>query len=76
MMIRFDENEYLMMAMFEKGNRRQTMREIRSVIPFLKEDAEMLALVSSILEKMERISDGDFSGINLEPYRQEPMEDE
>lgn len=75
-MIRFDENEYLMMAMFEKGNRRQTMREIRSVIPFLKEDAEMLAFVNSILEKMERISDGDFSGINLEPYRQEPMEDE
>ncbi len=75
-MIRFDENEYLMMAMFEKGSRRQTMREIRSVIPFLKEDAEMLALVNSTLAKMECISDRDFSGTNLEPYRQEPMEDE
>ena len=52
------------------------MREIRSVIPFLKEDAEMLDLVNSTLEKMERISDEDFSRINLEPYRQEPVEDE
>lgn len=76
MMVRFDENEYLMMAMFKQGNRRQTMREIRSVIPFLKEDAEMLALVNSTLEKMKHISDGEFSGIDLEPYRQEPMEDE
>lgn len=76
MLMRFDENEYLLMAMFEQGNRRQTMREIRSVIPFLKEDAEMLDLVNSTLEKMERISDEDFSRINLEPYRQEPVEDE
>ena len=76
MLMRFDENEYLLMAMFEQGNRRQTMREIRSVIPFLKEDADMLDLVNSTLEKMERISDEDFSRINLEPYRQEPVEDE
>lgn len=75
-MIRFDENEYLMMAMFGKGSRRQTMREIRSVIPFLKEDAEMLALVNSTLEKMERISAEDFSEIDLELYKQKPTEDE
>ncbi|MDO5425152.1 MAG: transposon-transfer assisting family protein [Eubacteriales bacterium] len=75
-MRKFDENEYLIMAMFEKENRQQTMREIRGVIPFLKEDAEMLALVNSTLDKMGRISDRDFSAMDLEPYRQEPMEDE
>lgn len=75
-MVRFEENEYLIMAMFEKKNRQQTMREIRGVIPFLKEDAEMLALVNSTLDKMGRISDHDFSEMDLEPYRQEPMEDE
>lgn len=75
-MMGFDENEYLIMAMFEKENRQQTMREIRGVIPFLKEDAEMLALVNSTLDKMGRISDRDFSEMDLEPYRQEPMEDE
>lgn len=76
MMVRFVENEYMMMAMFQKENRQQTMREIRSVIPFVKDDAEMLSLINSTLEKMERISDQEFSGIDLEPYKQEPMEDE
>lgn len=75
-MVRFDENEYLIMAMFEKENRQQTMREIRNVIHFIKEDAEMLALVNSTLEKMEHISDETFSEMDLEPYRQEPVEDE
>lgn len=76
MMVRFEENECLVMAMFQKKSRQQTMREIRSAIPFVKEDAEMLSLVNSTLEKMERISDRDFAGMDLEPYRQEPMEDE
>lgn len=76
MMVRFSEDEYLIMAMFERENRQRTMREIRSAIPFLMEDAEMLSLVNSTLEKMERISDKEFSEMDLEPYRQEPMEDE
>lgn len=76
MMVRFEENEYLIMAMFQKANRQQTMREIRSAIPFVKEDAEMLSLVNSTLEKMECISDRDFNEMDLEPYKQEPMEDE
>ncbi len=76
MMVRLEENEYMMMAMFQMENRRQTMREIRSVIPFVKDDAEMLSLINSTLEKMECISDQEFSGIDLEPYEQEPMEDE
>lgn len=46
MMVRFEENEYLIMAMFQKENRVQTMGEIRSAMPFIKEDAEMLSLVN------------------------------
>lgn len=75
-MVRFEENEYLIMAMFQKGNRVQTMKEIRSAIPFIKEDAEMLSLINSTLEKMERISDREFLKLDLEAYRQEPAEDE
>ncbi len=75
-MVRFEENEYLIMAMFQKENRVQTMGEIRSAMPFIKEDAEMLSLVNSTLEKMERISDQEFSELDLEAYRQELAEDE
>lgn len=75
-MVKFEENEYLIMAMFQGENRQQTMREIRSSVPFLKDDAEMLSLVNSTLEKMENLSDQEFSMLNLEPYKQEPVEDE
>lgn len=47
MMVKFEENEYLVMAMFQMENRQQTMREIRSAVPFLKDDAEMLSIVNS-----------------------------
>ena len=54
----------------------QTVREIRSVIPFVKEDAQILALVNSALEKLEHISNRAFSELDLEAYQQEPVEDE
>lgn len=76
MMVRFEENEYLIMAMFQKENRVQTMREIRSTMPFIKEDVEMLSLINSTLEKMECISNQEFSRLDLEAYRQELAEDE
>ena len=76
MMVKFEENEYLIMAMFQMENRQQTMRESRSSVSFLKDDAEMLLLVNSTLEKMENLSDQEFSLLDLEPYKQEPVEDE
>lgn len=76
MMIKFEENEYLIMAMFQMENRQQTMREIRSAAPFLKDDAEILSLVNSTLAKMEKLSDQEFALMDLEPYKQEPVEDE
>lgn len=76
MMVKFEENEYLIMAMFQMENRQQTMREIRSAVPFLKDDEEMLSLVNSTLAKMEKLSDQEFALLDLEPYKQEPVEDE
>ena len=76
MMVKFEENEYLIMAMFQMENRQQTMREIRSAVSFLKDDAEMLSLVNSTLAKMEKLSDQEFALLDLEPYKQEPVQDE
>ena len=74
-MMRFQENEYIMMAMFRKDNRQQTMDEIRGILPFVKEDEEILDLANSTLEKLAGISDREFLALNLEPYRQEPVEE-
>lgn len=76
MMVKFEENEYLIMAMFQMENRQQTMREIRSAVPFLKDDTEMLSLVNRTLAKMKKLSDEEFALLDLEPYKQESVEDE
>ncbi|HIR26527.1 MAG TPA: transposon-transfer assisting family protein [Candidatus Choladousia intestinigallinarum] len=75
MRVRFEEEEYFVMAVFEKDTRTGTMEEIRRVLPFIREDGEMLALVNSTLKKMEQLTDQEFSGMDLETYAQEPAEE-
>ena len=75
MRVRFEEEEYFVMAMFEKDTRTGTMEEIRRVLPFISEDGEMLALVNSTLKKMEQLTDQEFSGMDLETYAQEPADE-
>lgn len=75
MMDRFEENEYLIMAMFQKGSRRQTMEEIRAIIPFVESDIEMLSLVNITLRKMEQLSDEEFLNLDLELYQEDETEE-
>ena len=75
MRVRFEEEEYFVMAMFEKDTRTGTMEEIRRVLPFISEDGEMLALVNSTLKKMEQLTDQEFLRMDLETYEQEPVEE-
>ncbi len=74
MMGQWEENEYILVAMFQKRSRQETMEEIRSVLPLIKEDEEMQTLVEETLEKMVHMTDGEFQSMNLEPYRTEPVE--
>lgn len=74
-MIRFEENEYILMAMFQMESRQETIDKIHSVISYVSRDEEMLFLINSTLEKLWFLSDEAFLSLNLEPYRQEPVED-
>ena len=74
-MIRFEENEYILMAMFQRESRQETIDKIHSVIPYVSRDEEMLFLINSTLEKLWFLSDEAFLSLDLEPYRQEPVED-
>ncbi len=75
-MIRLEENEYILMAMFQRESRQETIDKIHSVIPYVSRDEEMLFLINSTLEKLWFLSDEAFLSLDLEPYRQEPVEDE
>ena len=62
--------------MFQKESRQATIEEIHSVIPYMETDEEMLVLINSTLEKLWFLSDEAFLNMDLEPYKEEPMEDE
>lgn len=72
----FEENEYLVMAMFEEQSREQTIRHIEEAVPFVKDDSEMYPLVIGTIEKMKRMTDHEFAMLDLEPYKQEPEDGE
>lgn len=75
MMDRFEENEYLIMVMFQSESRRQTMEEIRAIIPFVESDIEMLSLVNDTLRKMEQLSDEEFLNLDLALYQEDETEE-
>ena len=76
MMVGFEENEYFLIAMFQRESRQATIGEIHQVIPYIGRDEEMLILINSTLEKLWLLSDEAFLNLDLESYKEEPMEDE
>ena len=64
----FDENELRIIAMYDTRNRKTAIRDLRPVNKYTKGDEEMNALVESCLYKLWRISDEDFTALNLSAY--------
>ena len=50
LVMNFDTDECLVTAMFDKGNRNDTMEAIDNIIPFLKGDADMIGLVCNTMD--------------------------
>lgn len=44
MMVRFEEDEYTALAIFDAGNRVQTMEEMDEIFSYLDEDMKLLIL--------------------------------
>lgn len=74
MMKEFEHDEYMLMAMYQKEDRMQTMGAIHNILPFVADDREMLTLAVSTLEKLEGLADAEFDSLNLEPYKTAPLE--
>lgn len=74
--VSFEQDEMLVMAMFDAGNRKHTLERIEEVVPYVQNDDEVLPLVVNTIEKMKRISDAEFHKLDLEPYKQEPEDEE
>ena len=74
--VRFDELELMLMAMFEQPTLRDTIQVLTEIQPLVAEDAEMAALVQQTIPKMQRLTEPQFKGLELEWHRPEEAEGE
>ena len=71
MRIRLEENEMILMAIFSAESRQAIMDRIQNVLPYVREDEEMQALVVNTLKKMQEMTEQEFQSVDLEVYRLE-----
>ena len=69
--IAFDEEELLVLAVLEPDTRKNTISRLEEILPEVKDDPDMEAIVISAVEKLKRITDEAFDLLGLEEYREE-----
>lgn len=65
-MNKFTVEEINFMCVFEAQNRTEMMKEIRRIMPHIK-DSDMEELAEQVLGKLQNMSDEEFAGVVLEP---------
>ncbi len=74
--VRFDENEMLVVAMLDENDRGTTLNRMKAVLPVIRGDEDLSALVISTIEKMKQISDQEYHELDLETYKLELAEED
>ena len=69
--VRFDELELMLMAMFEQSTLKDTIQVLTEIQPLVAEDAEMAALVQKTIQKLQKLNEQQFKGLELEWHRPE-----
>ena len=69
--ITFDEEELFAIAVFEPDTSDNTIKRLERVLPELQDDPEMRDLIRSAREKLKKISDREYSLLELDSYREE-----
>ena len=69
--VRFDELELMLMAMFEQTTLKDTIQVLTEIQPLVAEDAEMAALVQQTIQKLQKLNEQQFKGLELEWNRPE-----
>ena len=67
----FDEEELLVLAVLEPDTRKNTIARLEEILPEVRDDSDMEAIVISAAEKLKRITDEAFDLFGLEEYREE-----
>lgn len=72
----FDENELMIMAMFEQDTAENTKKELAEVLPYVADDMAVRLLVEQVISKMENLTDEQFKNLELDLYRPDVQEEE
>ena len=67
--VHFDENELMIMAMFEQDTAENTKKELEEVLPYVADDMAVRLLVEQMISKMENLPDEQFKNLELDLYR-------
>ena len=66
--MRFTNEELQLIAIYKRGTRRLTIREIINMLPYLeKDERELSDLSQSAVSKLEQITDEEFLELDLFP---------
>lgn len=66
--MRFTNEELQLIAIYKRGTRRLTIREIVNMLPYLeKDERELSDLSQSAVSKLEQITDEEFLELDLFP---------
>lgn len=74
--VHFDENELMIMAMFEQDTAENTMKELEEVLPYVADDMVVRLLVEQMISKMENLPDEQLKNLELDLYRPDAPEEE
>ena len=72
----FMDDEMRVVSMFDTSSRKTALHAVEAVVPYVREDAELSAIVVSTVEKLKQISDEDFMQFDFDFYRYEEDEGE
>ena len=63
MMVRFEEDEYIAVAIFDAGNRIQTMEAMDEIFSYLDEDMKLL--IFTTIQKLYYLRDEGFEEVQI-----------
>ena len=68
MKIEFNEDEMLILGIYEEESRSECIEVMKTTLDDLTDDPEMLDLVQGTIEKLSRITDEDYRHIDFSDY--------
>lgn len=62
----FSQDEINLMCIYDTSDKAELLKELRFSVPYI-EDTELKAITETVIDKLERVTNDEFSKLELEP---------